>query len=63
MRDIANYRISAFMLHTFLFNNLLTLSLPATSCAGHNTDLSSNRNISKTVKVNIVFIESVLKSI
>ena len=34
MRDIANYRISAFILHTFLFNNLLTLSVPAINCAG-----------------------------
>ena len=34
----------------------LTLSLPVTRCAGHNTDLPSNSNISKTVRVNIALV-------
>ena len=42
-------------------SNILTLSLPVTRCAGHNTDLPSNSNISKTVRVNIAF--TFLKSI
>ena len=33
----------------------LTLPLPALRWAGHNTDLPSDSNISKTVVVNIVF--------
>ena len=40
-----------------------TLSLPVTHCAGHNSDLPSNSNISKTVKVNIAFTEQFLKNI
>ena len=34
---------------------ILTLSLPVTRCAGHSTDLHSNSNISKTVRVNNAF--------
>ena len=30
---------------------MLTLWLPVTYCAGHNTDLALKRNISKTVRV------------
>ena len=37
------------------FTGNLTLSLPVTCCAGHNIDLASNSNISKTVRVNTVF--------
>ena len=39
----------------------LTFSLRVTRCAGHNTDLSSNSNISKTVRVNITFARTVFK--
>ena len=38
-----------------------TFSFPVTGCAGHNTDLPSNSNISKTVKT--VFKQHFLKSI
>ena len=49
--------------HGFIFQKLvcsgcpdfLTLLLPVTRCAGYNTDLASNSNISKTVKMNIAF--------
>ena len=41
----------------------LTLSLPVTLCAGHNTDLPLNSNISKSVRVNIAFTKIFLKSI
>ena len=39
----------------------LTLSLLVTCCAGHNTGLPSNSNISKTVRVNIAFTTTFLK--
>ena len=42
---------------TFLFT-YLTLSLPVTHSAGDNTDLLSNSNISKILKVNIVFTQT-----
>ena len=38
-----------------LFTENLTLSFPVIRWAGHNTDLPSNINISKTVRVNIAF--------
>ena len=37
----------------WFFTKKLTLSLPATHRAGHNADLPLNRNISKTVLVDI----------
>ena len=37
----------------WFFTEKLTLSLPATHRAGHNADLPLNRNISKTVTVDI----------
>ena len=37
------------------FTGNLTLSLPVICCAGHNIDLDSNSNISKTVRVNTLF--------
>ena len=45
------------------FKNLLTLSFPATFCAGHNINLLSKSNISKTLRANIAFIECFIKSI
>ena len=39
----------------------LSLSLPMTRCASYNTDLASNSNISKTVRVNIAFTRNFLK--
>ena len=39
----------------FLSRNYFILSLPVTHLAGHNTELPSNSNILKTVRVNIVF--------
>ena len=41
----------------------LTLSLPVTHCASHITDLTSNSNISKTVRVTIAFKEAIFQSI
>ena len=37
------------------FTEILTLSLPVARCAGHNTNLPSKSNISKTVRVNTAF--------
>ena len=39
----------------------LTLSLPVPRWVGDNTDLNSNRNISKTIRINIVFKMAVFK--
>ena len=39
------------------------LSLPVSRWAGHNTDLPSDSNISKTLRVNIAFAEHFLKNI
>ena len=39
----------------------LTLLLPVTHCVGHNTQRLSNRKISKTSRINIVFITSFSK--
>ena len=39
----------------------LTLSLPVPRCAGDNTDLPSDSNISKMVRVNIAFTEAFFK--
>ena len=41
----------------------LTLWRSVTRCAGHNIDLPSNSNISRTVRVNIVFNKQFLKSV
>ena len=41
----------------------LTLLLIGTHCAGPNTDVPSKRNISETVRLNIVLIQRFLKSI
>ena len=40
---------------------ILTLSLSVAHCAGYNTDLASNSNISKTVRVSIAFTRTFLK--
>ena len=43
-------------------NLSLTLSLPVTRCASHNTDLASSSNISKTrVRVNFAFKKTFFK--
>ena len=39
----------------------LILSLPLSRCAGHNTDLPSNSNISKMVRVKTVFTRTFFK--
>ena len=45
--------------HIFwFFTENVTLSLLGTHCAGPNTDLPSNNNISKMVSVNVVFTRS-----
>ena len=41
--------------------HLLRLLLPVTHCADHNTDLTSNINISKMVRVNSVFTRTSFK--
>ena len=41
----------------------LTFSLLVSHWAGHNTDLPSDSNISKKVRVNIAFAEQFLKNI
>ena len=48
----------------WLFIEVLALSLAETHCEVHHTDLASNSNISKTVRVNIAIIKKTfLKSI
>ena len=52
-----------FLYHTFgrkiLINRcLLTLSLPLTRWAGDNSELPSNSNISKTIRISIAFTKS-----
>ena len=42
---------------------ILTLSLPVPRNVGDDTDLTSDSNISKTVRVNIAFTECFLKNI
>ena len=42
---------------------MLTLSLPVPCWAGHNTDLHSASNISKRIRVNIVFSTAIFKGI
>ena len=42
-------------------SKVLTLSLPVPRWAGHNTDLPSDSNISKTVRVNIAFAATFFK--
>ena len=44
----------------WFFIEHLAISLPGKRCAGPNTDLPSNSNISKTVRVNIAFRETFL---
>ena len=39
----------------------LAFSLPVTHCEDHNTDLTSNSNVSKTVKVSIAFRQGFFK--
>ena len=46
-----------FAFHTIL----LTIFLPMSSWIGHNTDMPSNCNISKTVRVNNSFTGNFLK--
>ena len=43
------------------FSYMFTLSLPTTHCASDNTDLPSNKNISKTVTFSCTFTTKVLK--
>ena len=50
-----------FFIHltcTYHMGNLLALSLLMVRWAGDNTDLHSNSNISKTVRVNVTFAEA-----
>ena len=65
IKEIKNYSESPKLLSQSLFKQFrienLTLSLPATRCAGHNTDLPSNRNISKTVRITIAFTQKFFK--
>ena len=51
------------VLPPYVIDSLLMLLLPAPRWAGNNTDLPSNRIISKTVRVNIVFTERFSKNI
>ena len=44
-----------------IFANFFTVSFPVTHWAGVNTDLTSNSNISKTVKVSVAFTQGFLK--
>ena len=64
-KEIKNYSKPPKLLSQSLFKQFkiedLTLSLPATRCAGHNTDLPSNRNISKTVRITIAFTQKFFK--
>ena len=46
---------------SWFFTERLTLSLPVTHCAGHNTDLHLNSNFSKTVRVNNAFTRKFFK--
>ena len=50
-----------FRILFWFFTETLTLLLPMTRWAGHNTDLPWDKNISKTVRVNIVFISTISK--
>ena len=65
IKEIKIYSESPKLLSQSLFKQFkienLTLSLPATRCAGHNTDLPSNRNISKTVRITIAFTQKFFK--
>ena len=45
----------------WFFTETLTLSLPVSLSAGDDTDLPSDSNISKTVRVNIAFTRRLLK--
>ena len=47
----------------WFFTETLSLSLPVPRWEGHNSDLPSDSNISKTVRVNITFAEYFLKNI
>ena len=64
-KEIKNYSKPPKLLSQSLFKQFkiedLTLSLLATRCAGHNTDLPSNRNISKTVWITIAFTRKFFK--
>lgn len=51
------------VLPPYVIDSLLMLLLPAPRWAGNNTDLPSNRIISKTVRVNTVFTERFSKNI
>ena len=51
-------RFESDLLMTFV--PFLALLLPVTHCAGHNSDLPSNSNISKSVRANTVFIQRFL---
>ena len=51
------------LLHTFHFDILLILSLPLSRWAGANTDLPLSSNISKTVKVGILFIRRIFNKL
>ena len=45
----------------WFFTETLTLLFPVPRCAGDNTDLHSNSNISKTIRVNIAFTTTFFK--
>ena len=51
------------VLPPYVIDSLLMLLLPVHRWAGDNTDLPSNRIISKTVRVNILFTERFSKNI
>ena len=45
----------------WLFTENLTILLPVTRCAGHNTDLPANNNISNKVRENIALTRAFFK--
>ena len=56
MKNLLNVYSSEIIWSSFL---LLTLLLHVLGWAGHNTDLPSDINISKTVRVNIAFAQNI----
>ena len=58
MKNLLNVYSSEIIWSSFL---LLTLLLHVLGWAGHNTDLPSDINISKTVRVNIAFARTFFK--
>ena len=59
--------LNKFQIFSWFFTEKLTLLfyvtvfLPVLRCVGHNTDLLSNSNISKTVRINIAFATAPFK--